>query len=115
MEWYLAVLKKYAVFSGRARRKEYWMFFLISTIISFALLFVDGLLGTAFISPIYSLAVFLPSLAVLVRRLHDIGRTGWWVLIGIIPLIGMIVLIYFAVCDSKEGENEYGPNVKYAA
>ncbi|EHR0248254.1 TPA: DUF805 domain-containing protein [Vibrio parahaemolyticus] len=112
MDWYLAVLKKYAVFSGRARRKEYWMFFLFNLIFSFILGFVDGFLGTVFIGTIYGLAVLIPGIAVTVRRLHDIGRTGWWVLIGLIPLIGLIVLIIFAATDGNEGINEYGSNPK---
>jgi len=112
MDWYLAVLKKYAVFNGRARRKEYWMFFLFNLIFSFILGFVDGFLGTVFIGTIYGLVVLIPGIAVTVRRLHDIGRTGWWVLIGLIPLIGLIVLIIFAATDGNEGSNEYGPNPK---
>ncbi|WP_367990640.1 DUF805 domain-containing protein [Vibrio sp. NTOU-M3] len=112
MEWYLAVLKQYAVFSGRARRQEYWMFFLVNMIISFVLGIIDGLLGTAFIGFLYSLAILIPSLAVLARRLHDTGRSGWWILIGLIPLIGILVLLYFTVQDSVPGTNEYGANPK---
>ncbi|MBT1449654.1 DUF805 domain-containing protein [Glaciecola sp. XM2] len=112
MDWYIGVLKKYVEFNGRARRTEYWMFFLFNFIISILLGFIDGLLGTGFLGLIYALAVFLPSLAVGVRRLHDTGRSGWWVLIGLIPLIGFIVLIYFFVLDSDTGDNEYGPSPK---
>ncbi|EMJ3465381.1 DUF805 domain-containing protein [Vibrio harveyi] len=112
MDWYLAVLKKYAVFNGRARRKEYWMFFLFNLIFSFVLGFIDGILGTVFIGTIYGLVVLIPGIAVTVRRLHDIGRTGWWVLIGLIPLIGLIVLIVFAATDGNKGSNEYGANPK---
>jgi uncharacterized membrane protein YhaH (DUF805 family) len=112
MDWYLAVLKKYAVFNGRARRKEYWMFFLFNLIFSFVLGFIDGILGTVFIGTIYGLVVLIPGIAVTVRRLHDIGRTGWWVLIGLIPLIGLIVLIVFAATDGNKGSNEYGSNPK---
>ncbi|HDM8144704.1 TPA: DUF805 domain-containing protein [Vibrio harveyi] len=112
MDWYLAVLKKYAVFNGRARRKEYWMFFLFNLIFSFVLGFIDGILGTVFIGTIYGLVVLIPGIAVMVRRLHDIGRTGWWVLIGLIPLIGLIVLIVFAATDGNKGSNEYGSNPK---
>lgn len=123
MNWYLEVLKKYAVFSGRARRKEYWFFVLFNLIISLVLTFIDSALGTlneetgyGLLSGVYSLAVLIPSLAVAVRRLHDTGRTGWWLLIGLIPLIGLIVLLIFFVQDSKPGDNEYGPNPKeYAA
>ncbi|MGL6257695.1 DUF805 domain-containing protein [Vibrio sp. WXL210] len=112
MEWYFAVLKKYAVFTGRARRQEYWMFVLFNVIISIAIALIERVIGTNFIGGLYSLAVFIPSLAVAVRRLHDTGRTGWWVLIGFIPLIGLIVLIVFTIKDSDEGDNEYGPNPK---
>ncbi|EGU43156.1 hypothetical protein VII00023_18349 [Vibrio ichthyoenteri ATCC 700023] len=112
MEWYLAVLKKYAVFSGRSRRKEYWMFFLINLIFTLLLGFVDGLLGTVVLGFVYSLAILIPSIAVGVRRLHDTGRTGWWLLISLIPIIGILVLIYFMVGDSAPGHNEYGPNPK---
>jgi uncharacterized membrane protein YhaH (DUF805 family) len=119
MSWYLEVLKKYAVFSGRARRKEYWMFFLINLIISVVLIAIDSLIGTfspqarvGLLQSIYSLAVLIPSLAVTVRRLHDTGRTGWWILIGLIPVIGGIVLLIFMLLDSEPGSNEYGPNPK---
>lgn len=111
MEWYLTVLKKYAVFSGRARRKEYWMFALFNIIASFILGMVDGVLGTAILGIIYSLAVLIPSIAVAVRRLHDTDRSGWWLLIGFIPLIGWIVLLVFTLLDSKE-DNRFGPNPK---
>lgn len=114
MNWYIDVLKKYAVFSGRARRKEYWMFTLINIIISIILGVIDGMLGTAIIGMIYSLAVLIPCIAVSIRRLHDTGRSGWWLLIGLIPLIGLIVLIIFMVQDSESGDNQYGPNPKGA-
>ena len=119
MSWYLEVLKKYAVFSGRARRKEYWMFFLINLIILVVLSIIDNLIGTVtrqggpgVLQGLYSLAVLIPTLAVTVRRLHDTGRTGWWILIGLIPVIGNIVLLIFLVLDSEPGANEYGPNPK---
>jgi uncharacterized membrane protein YhaH (DUF805 family) len=118
MSWYLEVLKKYAVFSGRARRKEYWMFFLISLLISAVLIAIDSLIGTfsqtgfGLLQGLYSLAVLIPSIAVTVRRLHDTGRTGWWILIGLIPVVGGIVLIIFMLLDSQPGVNQYGPNPK---
>jgi uncharacterized membrane protein YhaH (DUF805 family) len=111
---YLTVLKKYATFSGRARRKEFWMFVLINFIIMVILSALDMALGIGLLSGLYALGVLIPSLAVGARRLHDIGRTGWWQLIGIIPLIGLIVLIIFFVMDSNPGDNEYGPNPKGA-
>lgn len=115
MEWYVAVLKKYAVFSGRARRKEYWMFFLFNIIIAFTLVFIEGFLGSqGIISMLYGFAVLIPGIAVSVRRLHDIGRSGWWLLINLIPLIGAIVLIIFMVQEGEE-ENDFGPNPKLTA
>ena len=119
MNWYLEVLKKYAVFSGRARRKEYWMFVLFSCIIAFVLGVVGGIFTAdigilfALVLP-YWLAVLLPSLAVGVRRLHDTGRSGWWSLIASVPIIGPIVLLVFMAQDSHASENQYGPNPKIA-
>lgn len=119
MNWYLDVLKKYAVFSGRARRKEYWYFYLFNTIIEVALMLVDYMIGwysieggIGVLSAIYALGIMIPGIAVSIRRLHDTGRSSWWLLIGLIPFIGAIVLLVFMVQDSKSGENEYGPNPK---
>jgi uncharacterized membrane protein YhaH (DUF805 family) len=115
MSWYLKVLKKYAVFSGRARRKEYWMFALFNFIFSLVLAIIDFLLGIgdwAVLSLIYSLAVLIPGLAVAFRRLHDTNRTGWWILINLIPIIGGIIFFIFTVSDSDSGNNQYGPNPK---
>jgi uncharacterized membrane protein YhaH (DUF805 family) len=116
MNWYLAVLKKYAVFAGRACRTEYWMFVLINVLIAFALGFLEGLIGgPGILANLYSLAVLIPSLAVSVRRLHDTGRSGWWLLLALIPLVGPIVLIVFMVQDSQPGANMYGANPKGGA
>jgi uncharacterized membrane protein YhaH (DUF805 family) len=116
MSWHLMVLKKYAVFSGRSRRREFWMFALFNFIIALVIGCVEGIVGSpAIISTLYSLAVLIPSLAVTVRRLHDTGRRGWWILIGLIPLVGWIVLIVFMVLDSQPNDNQYGPNPKAAA
>lgn len=119
MNWYMEVLKNYAGFSGRARRKEYWYFVLFNTIISIVLAFFDGITGTfseatgmGLLSGIYALAVLIPSLAVSVRRLHDTDRSGWWLLIALVPLIGAIVLLVFLVLDSNPGQNQYGANPK---
>jgi uncharacterized membrane protein YhaH (DUF805 family) len=118
MNWYFEVLKQYAVFSGRARRKEYWMFTLISGIVSFILGVAAGILGIvigtdlSIISWLYCLAIVLPSIGVSIRRLHDIDRSGWWLLLSLIPILGWIVLIVFAAKDSTPGKNEYGPNPK---
>ena len=122
MNWYLHVLKNYATFSGRARRKEYWMFFLISALISIVLTLLDILLGTysmeyeaGLFSGLYSLLILIPSIAVVVRRLHDTDRSGWWILISLIPLIGVIVLFVFMCLDSQPGTNRFGVNPKEAA
>jgi uncharacterized membrane protein YhaH (DUF805 family) len=116
MHWYLSVLGKYAVFEGRARREEYWMFFLFNIIISFLVGFIDVLLGgEGVIATLYLVGVLLPTLAVTVRRLHDTGRSGWWLLISLIPLIGGIVLLVFYVQDSEKGRNSFGPNPKETA
>ena len=118
MGWYLEALKKYAVFGGRSRRKEYWYFVLFSLIVSLVLSAIDALLGTfgstnvGLLGGIYGLAVLIPSIAVSVRRLHDIDRTGWWVLIGLVPVIGTIVLLVFAASDGTPGENRFGPDPK---
>ena len=119
MNWYLEVLKKYAVFDGRARRQEYWMFILFNIIITAVLALIDSLIGTVIrqagfglLQGLYDLAVLIPSIAVTVRRLHDTGRTGWWILIGLIPVVGGIVLLIFMLLDSEPGENQYGPNPK---
>lgn len=121
MDWYLAVLKKYADFSGRARRKEYWLFTLFSIIITIVLTIIDGVtgmlnaeLGIGVLSGIYSLAVLIPTIAVTVRRLHDTDRTGWWMLILLIPLIGAIVLLIFMVLEGTSGDNQYGGDPKAA-
>jgi uncharacterized membrane protein YhaH (DUF805 family) len=110
------------VFEGRARRREYWFFVLFYILISVVLSMVDRVLGLyneAYgmgpLGGIFCLAVLIPSIAVGVRRLHDTGRTGWWLLIGFIPLIGAIVLIVFFVLDSQPGTNAYGPNPKETA
>ena len=111
MSWYIEVLKKYAVFSGRARRKEYWMFVLFSIIIYLVLYVLELLVGgPGIVAFLYCLAVLLPSISVCVRRLHDIGRSGWWIFISLIPAIGAIILLIFMVLESKPGENKYGPN-----
>jgi len=118
MEWYLKVLKQFSDFNGRARRKEYWMFVLINIAISIGIGFVDGILGTTnelgmgYLGLLYSLAVIIPGIAVGVRRLHDIGKSGWMLLVAFIPFIGFIWLIILMAREGDEGENEYGSNPK---
>jgi uncharacterized membrane protein YhaH (DUF805 family) len=119
MNWYLHVLKNYAQFNGRARRTEYWMFALLNLIFAAVALIIDNVAGIAidhlFYGPLYilyMLAVFIPGLAVSVRRLHDVGKSGLWILIAFIPIIGAIWLLVLMVTDSIPGENQYGPNPK---
>lgn len=121
MSWYLQVLKKYAVFSGRARRKEYWFFVLFNVIVSIGLAVIDSMLGlyasagVGVLSLIYSLGVLIPSIAVSVRRLHDINKSGWWVLIVLVPFIGWLILLIFALIAGTPGDNQYGPDPKAGA
>ena len=119
MKWYLDVLKKYAVFSGRARRKEYWMFTLFHIIFAIAAIAIDSIIGTAIDGVgyglfylVYVLALLVPGLAVSVRRLHDIGKSGWMILVGMIPIVGSIWLLVLMVTEGQPGENEYGPDPK---
>ncbi|MGE5390037.1 MAG: DUF805 domain-containing protein [Deltaproteobacteria bacterium] len=119
MSWYLSVMQKYAVFQGRARRKEYWMFVLFNAIFAVIAACLDNAFGLNFgwslygpLYLIYCLAVLLPSLAVVVRRLHDISKSGWWIFISLVPIIGGIWLLVLMCMDSTAGENEYGPNPK---
>ena len=119
MNWYLKVLKQYADFSGRARRKEYWMFTLFNIIFIVVATVLDNVLGlTAGELPygvfyfLYALAILIPGLAVTVRRLHDVGKSGWMLLVVLIPLVGAIWLLILEVTDSNPGENQYGQNPK---
>lgn len=119
MYWYFMALQKYAVFSGRAQRKEYWYFYLFSVLITLTLAILDIQIGTfdraagaGVLSGLYSLAVLIPNLAVTVRRLHDTNRSGWWFLIVLVPFIGGIILLVFLVQDGTPGDNQYGANPK---
>ena len=121
MNWYLKVLMQYADFKGRARRKEYWMFFLFHVIFGTVLMTLDQVIGINFgessygpLYLIYTLAVFIPTIAAMVRRLHDTGKTGWMGLVILIPLIGIIWWIILMVKDSNPGANQYGENPKEA-
>lgn len=114
MHWYADVLRKYADFSGRARRQEYWMFTLVNIIITIVVFLVANVIRIPWLGVLYSVAVIIPSLAVGVRRLHDTGRSGWWLLIAFIPVVGGLILLYFFVIDS-EADNTYGPNPKGVA
>ncbi len=115
MEWYLSCLKEhYADFNGRARRKEYWMFTLFNMVASWVLTLLGGLIKCPWIGYLYSLAVLIPSLAVLVRRLHDTGRSGWWFFICFVPIIGWIWLLVLMCLDSQPETNNWGDNPKKA-
>lgn len=115
--WYFKVLRNYVNFEGRARRKEFWYYTLCSFLIAVILVIIDKQMGTfnqqtgmGLLGQIYGVAVFLPALAVCVRRLHDIGKSGWMVLINLIPFIGFLIFIYLAARQGDEGANEYGPD-----
>ena len=123
MNWFLMALKNYVGFSGRSRRSEYWYFTVFYLVIAIVLSVLDGILfggsavgkGTPVLSGLFMLAMLLPSIAVGIRRLHDTDRSGWWLLMGLVPLVGVIVLIVFFVQDSKPGDNRFGPNPKGVA
>jgi len=115
MNWFVAVIKKYAEFSGRARRKEYWMFVLFYFLIAIGIAIVEGLLGSpGIVGGLFGLALLVPSLAVTVRRLHDTARSGWWILIGLVPLVGFIVLLVFMCLEGSSGSNAFGADPKDA-
>ncbi len=123
MEWYLMVWRKYAEFTGRSRRKEYWMFTLVNIVVALVLelLAFESFTTTrgsatgalfAILIAVYGLAALIPSLAVCARRLHDIGMSGWLMLIGLIPGLGGVALIVLCALDGNPGPNRYGPNPK---
>lgn len=122
MKWYLNVLNNYATFSGRARRSEYWFFVLFNMIFAIVASILDNILGTTFdlgfgisygyIYLIYTLAILIPGLAVVVRRLHDVGKSGWMYFIVLIPIVGIIWLLVLLCTDSQVGSNKWGENPK---
>ena len=119
MSWYLKALKNYAGFRGRAGRKEYWFFTLFSFLVTIALVILDLIIfelssGTLFgmFAGAYSLGVFIPTLAVAFRRLHDTGKSGWWLLINFVPVIGILITVVLFVLDSQPGDNRYGSGPK---
>ncbi len=117
MNYYKKVLQNYANFTGRARRSEYWYFALFNFLITLGCLIVDTVLGTRYadvgvVQFLYGLAVLIPSLAVGVRRLHDVGKSGWFFFIVLIPIVGAIWLLVLFATNSHAGENQYGPNPK---
>ena len=116
MDMFIKVVRyNYTNFKGRARRNEYWMFVLITTVISLGTFVVDGLLfpGKFLITNLFFLAILVPSVAVGVRRLHDTGRSGWWLLLTFAFIFGLIALIILLALDSNIGDNDYGPSDKY--
>lgn len=113
MNYFFEVFKKYTIFSGRARRAEYWYFLLFNTIFSFATLILGIILGKGIIlCIIYTLVMIVPNWAVTVRRLHDVGKSGWMIFINLIPFAGAIWFLILTVIDSQPGDNEYGSNPK---
>ena len=121
IDYYKSVLKNYANFDGRARRSEYWYYTLMNVIIVIALEILLGVGAMAssvlaiivgLLLIVYAIGTLVPSIAVMVRRLHDIGKSGWWYFIALIPLAGPIWLIVLLATDSQEGTNEYGVNPK---
>ena len=114
MEWYLKALRQYSDFDGRDRRMEFWMFALFNWLIGGALMAVDRFVfeQSYGLSTLYPLAVLIPGIAVSVRRLHDVGKSGWMLLIAFIPIIGAIWLFVLYLSDS-DLRNEYGPSPKY--
>jgi len=111
MNWYLGSLKKYAVFSGRARRKEYWMFVLFNFIAAFIIGLIAGALGLSndsggnILSSLYSLAILLPGLGLAIRRMHDTDHSGWWLLVPIVNVV-------FTLVEGTKGDNKFGPDPK---
>lgn len=120
MNWYLDVLKQYAVFNGRVRRREYWMFVLFNGIVAMVALILDNIFGITIgeakfgvIYLLFALAVLVPTIAITVRRLHDIGKNGWMVLLVLIPVIGALWLMVLLALEGSPAPNEYGRNPKY--
>ncbi|MBJ3815343.1 DUF805 domain-containing protein [Shimwellia pseudoproteus] len=118
MDWYLKVVRNYLGFSGRARRKEYWMFILVNFILSAVLGILDNMLGLkifgdkALLTTLYGIAIFLPWWAVQFRRLHDTDRSAWWLLLLVIPVLGWLVILAFSCQAGTSSANRYGPSPK---
>ena len=119
MKWFKLALGKYATFTGRAQRAEFWYFILFFWLITIGLITIDNLVGSAnyefgtgLLSGIFWLATFIPGIAVSVRRLHDTNRSGWWLLLDLIPFIGGIILFVWFVRDGTPGDNRFGANPK---
>lgn len=119
MKWFMLALRRYAQFAGRSQRAEYWYFVLFYMVIYVVLRIIDGSIGAfgsqrsiGVLTAIFVLATFIPSWAVCVRRLHDTNRSGWWILISLVPFVGWIVLLIFTVQDGTPGDNRFGADPK---
>ncbi|WP_328914026.1 MULTISPECIES: DUF805 domain-containing protein [unclassified Streptomyces] len=112
MRWYIEAFKKYAVFNGRARRKEFWMFALVEIVAIAALRIVETTAGTSIPYVVYGVATFMPAVAVAVRRLHGVGKSGWSLLLGFIPVVGGIIVLVFLCTEGERGQNQHGLDPK---
>lgn len=113
MTWFFLPFKRTIDFKGRSRRSEFWTFAIMNTVILFVLYYAGETMGVFdLIAKLYTLIIILPGISVGIRRLHDIGKSGWWLLLLFIILIGLPILIYFFVQDSHEHSNTYGENPK---
>ena len=111
MDWYKKVLRSYAVFEGRAQRKEFWMFLLFNVLVTFALHLIDAVMvHVPLLSVIYSIAILVPYIAVGVRRLHDTDRAGWWLLVSFVPIVGWLIVVVLLALEGTRGPNRYGPD-----
>jgi uncharacterized membrane protein YhaH (DUF805 family) len=117
MDSFIRTLQQYAVFRGRAPRRDYWFFMLFYLLISSMLMVIDSIIGRfdaragiGLFSGLFTLAMLLPALGVAVRRLHDTGRSGWWLLLGLVPVLGTLVLLVFALQRGTAGPNAHGPD-----
>ncbi|MCL1927136.1 MAG: DUF805 domain-containing protein [Syntrophorhabdaceae bacterium] len=119
MEWYKMFWRRYADFSGRSRRSEFWYAWLFMMITAIILTVIDSfvivsVLGFPLLTILFWLASIVPSIAIVFRRLHDIGKSAWWIFIGLVPVVGGFIVLYYYVKDSQPGSNQYGPNPKGA-
>jgi len=114
IDYYILAFQKYGQFSGRATRSEYWWFYLVTIAVSLLLAIIDSVFSIPFtlLFIIYSFGSFIPTLALLVRRLHDTGKNGWFLLVIFIPFLGILLLAISMFTDSTPGDNKYGPNPK---
>ena len=112
MNYYIQAFKRYADFTGRSRRSEYWYFVLFNILAFIVTMIIDAIIQFPVFTMLYMLGTLIPAISLVVRRLHDVGKSGWWYFIGLIPLVGGIILLVFLVTDSQPGNNQWGPNPK---